>query len=129
MKASEQMQNRKRTPLNGVNNLHITLREGIDRAKLEYIPTHPNHFDLGSRMIKGRKVDKAGQVALLIGYPTKTNSHAELLMKYYQRNGFGRYWTSDNVGIQNMSRKIRHMLCADYMHDTDMKISNFLMSK
>ena len=42
-------------------------------------------------------------------------------MEYYQRNGFGRYWTSSNLGIQNMSRKIRHTLCEDYMYDVDMK--------
>ena len=97
----------KRTPLNGVNNLHITLREKIDRRKLEYILDHTDDFDLGSRMIKGRKVDKAGQITLLKEYLTKTNSHGEVLMGYYQRNGFGRYWTSSNLSIQNMSRKIR----------------------
>ena len=42
-------------------------------------------------------------------------------MEYYQRNGFGRYWRSSNLSIQNMSRKIRHTLCADFMHDIDMK--------
>ena len=45
-----------KTPLNGgVNNLHITLREKIDRRKLEYILNHHDDFDLGSRMIKGKK--------------------------------------------------------------------------
>ena len=49
----------KQTPLNGrVDDLHITLREKIDRKKLEYILNHPDDFDLGSRMIKGRKIDK-----------------------------------------------------------------------
>jgi len=41
------------------------------------------HFRLGSRVIKGRKVDKAEQATLLKGYLTKTNSHGELHMKYY----------------------------------------------
>ena len=111
----------KRTPLNGINNLNITLREKIDRRKLEYILAHTDDFDLGSRMIKGRKVDKDGQITLLKNYLIKTNSHGEQLMEYYQRNGFGRYWTSSNLGLQNMSRKIRHTLCSDYMYDIDMK--------
>ena len=45
----------------------------------------------------------------------------ELAMGYYQRNNFGRYWTSKNLGIQNMSKKIRHTLCKDTMYDIDMK--------
>jgi len=57
----------------------------------------------------------------LKGYLTKTNTHGEVLMNYYQRNGFGRYWTSSKLGIQNMSRKIRHTLCAEYMYDIDIK--------
>jgi len=69
----------KRTSLNGVNNLRITLREKIDRGKLEYIFTHADDFDLGSRMIKGCKVDKAGQITLLKDYLTKVNSLGEVL--------------------------------------------------
>ena len=49
----------KQTPLNGrVDDLHITLREKIDRRKLEYILDHTDDFDLGSRMIKGKKLIK-----------------------------------------------------------------------
>ena len=103
------------------DNLRITLREKIDRRKLEYILAHPDDFDLVSRMINGSKVDKAGQITLLKDYLNKTNSHGEVLMEYYQRNGFVRYWTSSNLGIQNMSRKIRHTLCDDYMYDIDRK--------
>ena len=42
-------------------------------------------------------------------------------MGYYQRNNFGRYWTSKNLAILNMSRKIRQTLCKDFMYDIDMK--------
>ena len=42
-------------------------------------------------------------------------------MSYKQRNGFGRYWTSEKLGIQNMRRKIRHTICKESMFDTDMK--------
>ncbi|CAC5382150.1 unnamed protein product [Mytilus coruscus] len=42
-------------------------------------------------------------------------------MNYYQLNKFGRYWTEGDMGIQNMSRKIRHTLCQNFMYDIDMK--------
>ena len=42
-------------------------------------------------------------------------------MPYKQRNGFGRYWTAETFGIQNMSRRIRHTICKDSMVDIDMK--------
>ena len=42
-------------------------------------------------------------------------------MSYKQRNGFGRYWTAETFGIQNMSRRIRHTICKDSMVDIDMK--------
>ena len=42
-------------------------------------------------------------------------------MPYKQRIGFGRYWTAEKLGIQNMSRKIRHTICKDSMVNIDMK--------
>ena len=42
-------------------------------------------------------------------------------MPYNQRNGFGLYWTTEKLGIQNMSRKIRHTICKDSMFDIDIK--------
>ena len=42
-------------------------------------------------------------------------------MPYKQRNGFGRYWTAQTFGIQNMSHRIRHTICKDSMVDIDMK--------
>lgn len=45
-------------------------------------------------------------------------------MNFYQRNKFERYWTEGALGIQNMSRKIRHTLCQDFMYDIDMKNSH-----
>ena len=49
------------------------------------------------------------------------NKNGERLMPYKQRNGFGRYWTAETFGIQNMSRRIRHTICKDSMVDIDMK--------
>ena len=49
------------------------------------------------------------------------NQNGERLMSYKQRNGFGRYWTAETFGIQNMSRRIRHTICKDSMVDIDMK--------
>ena len=49
------------------------------------------------------------------------NQNGERPMSYRQRHGFGRYWTAEKLGIQNMSRKIRHTICKDSMFDIDMK--------
>ncbi|CAC5400525.1 unnamed protein product [Mytilus coruscus] len=103
------------------NGRSITLREVIDREKLKHIVTHPEDYELGSRYIKGEKMDKDAQLTLLQDYLARTNTLGECPMRYYQRNGFGRYWTGEKIGLQNISRRIRHTLCADHMIDIDMK--------
>ena len=97
------------------------LREQIDRQKLEYIVNHSDEFDLSSRTTRAKKLDKEGQLTLLKDYLDRTNVHGEQIMEYYQRNNFGRYWVSENLGLQNMKRKIRHAVCKDLMYDIDMK--------
>ena len=76
---------------------------------------------MGSRFIRGKKIEIEGQLTLLKNYLNELNNNGELAMGYYQRNNFGKYWTSKNLGIQNMARKIRHTLFKDFMHDIDMK--------
>ena len=99
----------------------ITLREQIDRSKLEYIIAHHTDFEIGSCFVDGKKVNKDSQLVLLKEYLARTKKNGESLMTYHQRNGFGRYWTSEKMGLQNMSRKIRHTICKDNMIDIDMK--------
>ncbi|CAC5381962.1 unnamed protein product [Mytilus coruscus] len=108
-------------PANSENERKITLREVIDARKLEYIVSHPDDFHLGSRHINGQKIDKNGQLTLLKNCLEQVNEKGERLMNYYQINKFGRYWTEGDIGIQNMSRKIRHTLCQDFVYDIDMK--------
>ena len=99
----------------------LILREKIDKRKLEYIVNNPDGFKLGSRYIKGKKLDSNSQLKLLKDYLDRTNELGECTMFYHQRNKFGRYWTSNKLGLQNMSRRIRHTLCKDTMIDIDMK--------
>ena len=99
----------------------INLREQIDSKKLEHILEHPDDFDLSSRTTRARKLDKEGQITLLKEYLTRCNSNGEQLMEYHQRNNFGRYWISENLGLQNVKRRIRHTICKDLMYDIDMK--------
>ena len=108
-------------PSDNENNRDILLREKVDKKKLEYIINNLKKFELGSRFIRGKKIEKEGQLALLKNYFNELNDNSELAMGYYQRNNFGRYWTSKNLGIQNMSKKIRHTLCKDVMYDIDIK--------
>ena len=67
-------------PLNGINNQKITLREQIDRKKLEHILEHPDDFDLSSRTTRARKLDEEGQITLLKEYLARCNSNGEQLM-------------------------------------------------
>ena len=107
--------------LKEVNNQKITLREQIDRKKLEHILKHPDDFDLSSRTTRTRKLGKEGQITLLKENLARCNSNGEQLIEYHQRNNFGRYWISENLGLQNMKRRMRHTICKDLMYDIDMK--------
>ena len=93
----------------------------IEKAKLEYIVVHPDEFELGSRIIHGVKIDNAGLLSLKEDYLVPANGQGKCTMRYYQRNGFGRHWTAATLGMQNMSRKIRHTLCQVKMYDLDKK--------
>ena len=94
----------------------IILRESIDKQKLAYILKHPSQFEFGTDFRNGQN-----QLGLLKTYFSMLNKNGERLMPYKQRNGFGRYWTAQTFGIQNMSRRIRHTICKDSMVDIDMK--------
>ena len=99
----------------------IILRECIDKQKLAYILEHHDQFELGTNFRDGQKSNKETQLRLLRIYLSMLNQNGERLMSHKQRNGFGRYWTAETFGIQNMSRKIRHTICKDSMVDIDMK--------
>ena len=99
----------------------IILRECIDKEKLAYILEHHNQFELGTNFRDGQKSERETQLSLLRIYLSMLNRNGERLMPYKQRNGFGRCWTAEKLGIQNMSRKIRHTICKDSMFDIDME--------
>ena len=52
---------------------NIALREIIDKPKLEYIISNPDEFELGSRFIDGKKVNKDSQLVLLKESLSRTN--------------------------------------------------------
>ena len=99
----------------------IILRDCIDKQKLAYILEHHNQFELGTIFRDGQNSNKETQLSLLRIYLSMLNQNGERLMPYRQRNGFGRYWTAETFGIQNMSRRIRHTICKESMVDIDMK--------
>ena len=99
----------------------IILRECIDKDKIAYILEHHDQFELGTNFRDGHKSDKETKLSLLRIYLSMLNQNGEQLMPYKQRNGFGRYWTAEKHGIQNMSRKICHTICKDSMFNIDTK--------
>lgn len=100
---------------------NIIVREHINKDKLKYSVENPDECNFGIRNIKGTNADKAARITLLQDYIIRTNNRGECEMGYHQRNGNGRYWSSQSLGLQNMSRKIRHTLCKERMIDIDMK--------
>ena len=61
------------TPAESENDRKITLREVIERRKLEFIVSHPDDFELGSQLIKGKKLDKNAQLTLMKEFLARVN--------------------------------------------------------
>lgn len=59
------------------NNRNFALKETIQRERLEYLVKHPQHFDLGSKHVRGKKLNKAGQLIFLQNYLSRTNKYGE----------------------------------------------------
>ena len=62
-------------PSDNENNRNILLREKVDKKKLEYIINNPEEFELGSRFIHGKKIEKEGQLTLLKNYFNELNDN------------------------------------------------------
>lgn len=89
----------------------IRLRLIIDIAKLKYPIDNNEDFELGSM-----DQDKAGQLTLLKKYYESFSQKGWCKMTYQQKKPFGRYFTS-KMGLQNLSKKIRHTVSSKLMYD------------
>ena len=47
---------------------HIGIVEQVNRENLKHIIDNPGDYDLGSAYVKGKHLDKQGQLTLLRGY-------------------------------------------------------------
>ena len=90
-------------PAESENGRKITLREVIDRRKLEYIVSHREYFELGSRLIKGKKLDKNAHLTLIQGYL------AQECPTYIAILVLSRQWYQ--------LRRARRLYCDEYMTD------------
>ena len=100
----------------------INLLECVDKEKLNYILANHENFDLGSSFINGKKIDKKGQLTLLVKYYDSLNLSGEIAVSYKQKSyGFGRYYGENKLQLQNISKKIRHTISNEKMIDVDMK--------
>jgi len=101
--------------------LDISLNETVDKNKLAYIIENIDKYDIGECYVNGKKVGGNAQKTILIKYLNGMNGYGKCMVNYKQRNGFGRYWVSSTIGIQNLSKKVRHTICEETMIDIDMK--------
>ena len=100
----------------------IELLECVNKDKLNYILANHEKYDLGSSSINGRKLDKEGQLTLLIYYHNSLNHSGEIDVKYKQKSyGFGRYFGHRKIQLQNICKKIRHTIAQEKMIDIDIK--------
>lgn len=76
-------------PSKSENGRIIQLREIIDKRKMEYIVSHADDFELGSRSIKEVRAKEDAQLTVMKYYLSRVNKQEECLMRY----GFGRNWT------------------------------------
>lgn len=107
------------------NDLKWVLHEPIDGRKLAYLIEHCDEYDLGTTNINGKKVDGSAQLTLLCSYYTDSSYDGTVKRSYYQHKdnegkGYGRYWLTEKVGLQSLSRKVRHTIARDSCHDLDM---------
>jgi len=104
------------------NKRKIALVERVDKSKLNYIIANHERFDLGSAYVDGRKLDRDGQLTLLVHYHNSLNLSGEMDVSYHQKAyGFGRYYGHRKLQLQNLSKTIRHTIAQERMVDVDIK--------
>ena len=115
-------------PLADYNGREITLRETVDKTKLNYILAHRDEYDLGStRLADGSRTENDAQLTILYEYHNSLNGSGTQDVLYKQKKGMGdglphgRMTACRKISLQNLCKKIRHTLCAETMCDIDIK--------
>jgi hypothetical protein len=103
------------------NERKINILEKVDSEALSIILSNVDSFHIGKSFVGGKLIDGDGQITLLQNYYKSLSSDGSTMCPYYQRNKFGRYWSKIPLGIQNMSRVIRHTITRDIYYDLDIK--------
>ena len=100
------------------NGRTIILREIVDIAKLDHILENPRRFDLFEP--QDNKSTREGKLAVLKRYLGRLLKGNNMTI-YHQAKGTGRYFITDQGGLQSMKRKIRHTIARENMYDIDIK--------
>lgn len=106
------------------NKRNFKLRCRVDKLKLNYIITKHKEGvikDIGGSFIQNKVIQGDGQLALLSEFYNILDEQGEMVSGYRQAQGIGRYYVKRKLGLQNLSRKIRHTIANELMYDIDMK--------
>ena len=105
------------------NDRSIALIERIDKIKLNYmIAHHEKYIDpLKTLDHGGNRVDGYAQLTMMIQFHDSLDKNGEMEVSYRQKGSHGRYQSTVPLSLQNLSRKIRHTVCDEYLYDIDMK--------
>ena len=114
----------KETSIFDPNKRKFNIRAKVDKLKLNYLINKYKEGvieDLGGSFIQNKIVSGEGQLSLLSDFYNDLDEQGEMTSSYSQRCGIGRYYIKRKLGLQNLSRKIRHTICDELMYDIDMK--------
>ena len=98
----------------------IELVESVDKDKLHYLITNSDKYNIGKSYVNGKLVDGQAQLTLLANYYESLNLSGELRVPYKQKSyGFGRYYGTHSLQLQNIARPIRHTISQEKLIDVD----------
>lgn len=101
--------------------MRYTFEQQIDRKALEYIIENADQYDLGKAYIDGVETsDFQSVLSLLKNFLNSLDDTGKVSVKYTTK-GLSERKFGKNIGITNLSRKIRHTIARNYNLDIDIK--------
>lgn len=98
----------------------ITYHEVVDVKRLHWIIQNADKLNLGKSYVSGKYVEGDAQLTLVKKYYKRMiEGKGTVTQTYFQHNGHGRRF-SEETGLQNLSRKIRHTVSRGILRDIDM---------
>ena len=96
----------------------IVLTENYDSNKLKFAIKHPELFFKDYKPDSSKCQDRLTQLKKTL---SDIDCFGNLRVKYFQKDGYARYYAKNNIGFQPMKREVRHTLCSKDYYDIDIE--------